>query len=436
MVINNGALYVNELLVSLSLDAFEATEMRFSNDNDPFGGAYYPYSAAGNWTLSDGDGTKVVNVEFKDEGGNTAIASSSIVLDTEDPAAPQPVDLGGGDGYFDWQPVDDAVSYTFQYASNSDFTGAETFAGLTFNGLTMVLDGLASGTWYWRVQAVDAAGNVGGWSELGIFRVGPNCEAVPDTPKLALPFNNAEDVFRTAVLETDGMVYPEECGDHLRTEWQVSENQNFNGLVMHVGTTQDNLTAYQVPALVLEPQTTYYWRVRQVATNGQQSDWSAAWTFTTEATYDTTGEDGVLYVEPEGSSGDSSGEEIAIKTAIGDANVKIKAIRVSAGVVTKTIQALDPNLIPDTVNKPASFPLGLLSFKLAVVEPGAYVQVKVLFSGAVPADAEWYSYNAESGWHAYEGAVFSRNMKSVVLNFQDGGIGDTDGVANGIIVNP
>jgi hypothetical protein len=60
----------------------------------------------------------------------------------------------------------------------------------------------------------------------------------------------------------------------------------------------------------------------------------------------------------------------------------------------------------------------------------------VLFSDRVPRDAEWYTYNAESGWHVYEGAVFSRRRKSVTLNFQDGGIGDTDGVANGIIVNP
>ena len=435
VVINDGVLYANDPVVSLFLDAPEAEEMRFANDNEPFTGSYYGYTTSGDWTLSDGDGTKIVNVQFKDIGGNISTASSSIILDTQLPVAPEVTDLNGTGGEFNWQPVGDADSYVFQYSANKDFTGAVSMP-VGYNGLTMSLDGMGSGTWYWRVGAVDVAGNISDWSATGTFNVGPDCAEVPATPRLALPFNKAEDVFRTAVLETDGMVYPAECGEHLRTEWQISQYQDFKALVMHVGTTQDNLTAYQVPALVLEPQTTYYWRVRQVATNAQQSDWSAAWTFTTEVAYDTTGEDGVLYVEPEGSSGDSSGEEIIIKTAIGDADVKIKAIRVSAGVVTKTIQALDPNSIPDTVNKPASFPIGLLSFRLAVVEPGAYVQVKVLFSDRVPRDAEWYSYNAESGWHVYEGAVFSRRRKSVTLNFQDGGIGDTDGVANGIIVNP
>ncbi|MCK5481974.1 MAG: hypothetical protein KAJ06_12530, partial [Gammaproteobacteria bacterium] len=313
--------------------------MRFANDNEPFTGSYYGYTTSGDWTLSDGDGTKIVNVQFKDIGGNISTASSSIILDTQLPAAPEVTDLNGTGGEFNWQPVGDADSYVFQYSANKDFTGAVSMP-VGYNGLTMSLDGMGSGTWYWRVGAVDVAGNISDWSATGTFNVGPDCAEVPATPRLALPFNKAEDVFRTAVLETDGMVYPAECGEHMRTEWQISTNQDFKALVMHVGTTQDNLTAYQVPALVLEPQTTYYWRVRQVATNAQQSDWSAAWTFTTEVAYDTTGEDGVLYVEPEGSSGDSSGEEIIIKTAIGDADVKIKAIRVSAGVVTKTIQAL------------------------------------------------------------------------------------------------
>ena len=59
------------------------------------------------------------------------------------------------------------------------------------------------------------------------------------------------------------------------------------------------------------------------------------------------------------------------------------------------------------------------------------------FGGSVPDDAEWYIYNVEQGgWYAYESAIFSRNRRAVTLNFQDGGMGDTDGVANGIIVNP
>ena len=438
VVINNGALYTNNQLVTLSLDAPEAVEMRFANDSDPLNGGYYAYTASGTWTLSAYDPSieandKTVNVEFKDAGGNITVVSSSILLDMQAPAVPS-IDAGGSAGEFNWTPVDGAASYTLQYASNSDFTGAVTLTDLDYNGLTIALDGLAVGTWYWHVRSIDEAGNASAWSDAGSFAVAPDCSGAPNAPQLALPFDNAGDISRIAILETNTMIYPGDCGTHLRTEWQVSQVSDFSTLVMHVGTTLDNLTVYQIPALVLESATTYHWRVRQVASNGKQSDWSDAWAFTTVAAPDEEGVDGVLYVNPDADA-DSSGEEIRIRETVGDAGVKIKVIRVSSGVTAQTIKELDPDTIPDSVNKPASFPFGLLSFKLTV-EPGAFAQVEVSFNGSVPSDADWYIYNVEEGWHAYAGAIFSGNNRSVTLNFQDGGMGDADGVANGIIVNP
>jgi hypothetical protein len=42
-----------------------------------------------------------------------------------------------------------------------------------------------------------------------------------------------------------------------------------------------------------------------------------------------------------------------------------------------------------------------------------------------------------SGWQDYSAhAVFSADRKSVTLSFMDGGFGDADGVANGVIVDP
>lgn len=435
IVINNGDLYTTSLDVSLSLESPEAVEMRFANDSDPFDGTYYAYATAGQWTLNAGDGTKTVRVEFKDGGGNRSTVSSTIILDTEKPLAPAVIDAGGASGEFNWQQVDDAVTYNFQYASNSNFVGAVTFTDLDYNGLTMALDELDAGTWFWQVQSVDAAGNISDWSEPGTFTIGADCTEVPEIAQLALPFDNASDIARAAILETNAMTYAAECGSHMRTEWQISEFSDFSALVMHVGTTLDNLVVYQVPALVLEPETRYFWRVKHVASNGKESDWSEVWSFTTAADYDEQGVDGVLYVQPEDEPADTSSEEIVIRAPIGDARIKIKAVRVSSGVITKVIQEIDPDTIPDTVNKPASFPLGLLSFKLGV-KPGAIAELKVIFSGPVPQDAEWYVYDSANGWHAYEGAVFSANRKSVTLTFQDGGMGDTDGVTNGIIVNP
>jgi hypothetical protein len=439
VMINGGALYTNSQVVTLSLDAPEAAQMQFANDSEPFSGDYHVYTTSGTWTLSEYDpavevNEKTVNVKFTDAGGNTTVASSSILLDMLAPAPPA-IETGGAPGEFNWAPVEGAVSYTLQYASNLDFAGAVTIAGLEFNGLTEALEGLEAGTWYWRVLAVDQAGNASAWSDVGTFAIAPDCSVGPETPQLALPFNGATNIPRTAILETSSMTYPADCGSHLRTEWQVSTAADFSSLVMHVGSTMDNLTVYQIPPLVLEPETLYFWRVRQVASNSTQSGWSETWSFTTSSVSDVQGVDGVLYMNPDGGTPDAGDEEISIKEEVGDAGIKIKAIRVSSGVVAQTVKELDPDTISDSVNKPDSFPLGLLSFRLTV-EPGAFAQVEVSFSGAVPDDADWYIYNVTEGWHPYAGAIFSRNRRSVTLNFQDGGIGDADGVANGIIVNP
>ncbi len=61
----------------------------------------------------------------------------------------------------------------------------------------------------------------------------------------------------------------------------------------------------------------------------------------------------------------------------------------------------------------------------------------VYFSETAPENARWYKYNSVEGWQNYsDHAVFSDDMTSVVITLQDGGIGDDDGIENGIIVDP
>jgi hypothetical protein len=174
-VINEAALITNDGLVTLTLDAPEALEMRLANDSEPFGETYVAYSATYTWTLSSYDpaipeNDKTVRVEFIDAGGNTTVASSSILLDMNPPVAPG-IDTSGAAGELNWAPVGDAVTYTLEYAFASDFSDAVTLAGLDYTSLTISLDGLNWGTWYWRVSSIDAAGNIGAWSDVGSFYI-------------------------------------------------------------------------------------------------------------------------------------------------------------------------------------------------------------------------------------------------------------------------
>jgi hypothetical protein len=89
-------------------------------------------------------------------------------------------------------------------------------------------------------------------------------------------------------------------------------------------------------------------------------------------------------------------------------------------------------------NKPKNFPFGLIDFRLLVAEPGDQAVITVYFSDRAPKDGKWYKYDPIEGtWLDYSAyAEFGANRKSITLLLQDGGMGDADGIANGIIVDP
>jgi hypothetical protein len=430
LAINNGEDLTNSTQVFLALDAPEADEMRLANDAEPFGETYVNYSPSISWELSAYDpatpqNTKTVRVEFKDAGGNTVVASSTIELDMAAPAAPL-IDTNNYVGEFTWEPVADAVSYTLQYAYSSDFSNATILAGLSSNEVIVALEEFddvnSYGTWYWRVQATDVAGNTGDWSVVGTFQVDPDCITLaPTIPQLAWPEDGAIDISRTLRLESSYINYPRECGVHARTEWQVSRVPDFSTLVLDTVTTR-YLRSHQVSDLMLDADTTYYWRAKQVANTNKASVWSEVRSFMTAADYDVLGVDGIIFdetVQP-----DRKGNYL-VGQPIGDTGVVINRMVPGAGTTPLVIKELDPYAITETINMPARFPYGLLSFSIAV-EPGG----TALIVG--------YTYTVEEGWHVNEGLVLLPIKKGATMQitWQDGGIGDADGVVNGIIVNP
>ncbi len=149
IIINDGALYVNNKNVTLNLSASDVSgvvQMRFSN-----GGAYSefePYADTKQWALSSsGDGDKTVRVKFTDGVGNENSPGipAKIILDT----APPIITLNGDD------VINLNVSDTYQELGaaiadvNSDV--------LIIGGDTV--DTSASNTFYITYDTVDLAGN-------------------------------------------------------------------------------------------------------------------------------------------------------------------------------------------------------------------------------------------------------------------------------------
>lgn len=80
-----------------------------------------------------------------------------------------------------------------------------------------------------------------------------------------------------------------------------------------------------------------------------------------------------------------------------------------------------------------SFPNGIVSYTVKGIPVGGTAVVRIAYPLALPADARVYKVDS-SGFHEFTAAVVEGN--TIALTLVDGGPGDTDGVTNGIIVDP
>jgi Lipase C-terminal domain/AF_1763-like, C-terminal domain/alpha/beta hydrolase fold len=80
------------------------------------------------------------------------------------------------------------------------------------------------------------------------------------------------------------------------------------------------------------------------------------------------------------------------------------------------------------------FPYGLFSFKISGITAGSTVNVTITLPTDPPKGTEYWKYQEGKGW--YQIPIVSLVGNVLTIHVTDGGDGDADGVANGIIVDP
>jgi len=126
---------------------------------------------------------------------NHELASTTFFMEQNPPAAPEPLSPVNGTGVgfigkvaptFKWSNVTDPsgiASYDLQISTNStDFTAPVVSLSIASENVTSVDDtiayalpkeyALSSGTYYWKLRAVDAAANEGIWTAVQSFNTG------------------------------------------------------------------------------------------------------------------------------------------------------------------------------------------------------------------------------------------------------------------------
>jgi hypothetical protein len=212
-----------------------------------------------------------VQLHDGDTGYGTASSTWTFTIDNTPPGVPTIIGPSGGDTITDstptlsWNAVADASTYDVQVSTSNTFSST-AYAASDLSGTSHTIpagSALANGTYYWRVQAVDAASNESGWSATASFVVN-----VPAAPVLQAPTNGSSTTDTTPTF-TWGAVTG--VDDYIL---QYSTSESFTSPTsVTVGTT-----TYTPPSAMALG--TYYWRVKATLTSGGETAYSTAWSLT------------------------------------------------------------------------------------------------------------------------------------------------------------
>jgi hypothetical protein len=127
----------------------------------------------------------------------------------------------------------------------------------------------------------------------------------------------------------------------------------------------------------------------------------------------------------------------SILSAIGS-NEPFGVSKISASIdAIEALEPINPATILDKTNRPEAFLFGLASYRISVSQLGATVLVRVYYSEDISEANQYYLYDTVNGWLDYtQYTTFNPDGRSVTVELKDGGHGDSDGVENGIIVDP
>ncbi|MGD9228944.1 MAG: S8 family serine peptidase, partial [Desulfobacterales bacterium] len=274
----------------------------------------------------------------------------------------------------------------------------------------------------------------------------------PDTPELYLPLNGEADVALSAELETYPFLDQDEDGHDL-TQWQIGKqignpepcsDESFTNsdYIVFDGTSDTQLTLFNVPDLLLDIGADYCWRARFTDTGEAISEWADPFSFSTigQSEEDQDPQNGI----PDDQEADCLGifdpgeippDTVCVDTLVGNAQVGIEG---STNVTNiEAFSSVDPATIPENLTG-AELSIGLISFKAEVNPVGGIAEINFHSSEPLPVEAKWYKYDPINGWQDYSAHIVftSPDRKLFTLEFQDGGFGDLDGVANGVIIDP
>ncbi len=301
-----------------------------------------------------------------------------------------------------------------------------------------------TGISFFVLTAYDTEGNESGFSNEVYYIDVPASNLPPDTPNIVYPENHSGDIEVPLDITTAAFSDPNN-DDHFQSQWQISEQSDFSKLIVDI--TSDNyMTTFSVPHMVLKSNHKYYVRVRFFDIYFTASNWSSTVELTTAYFFVDLNGNGISDADEVDDSVDFNLDGIpdnyqpqiikCVNASDGSVSIGIEKVSSTAEEI-ESLEVIDPDTISDTYNRPADLIFGLFAYRLRVTNPGDTATIRIYFSGDIFKSDIFYKYDTINGWYDYsEHTTFNDDGQSITLEVKDGGFGDSDGLANGIIVDP
>jgi PKD repeat protein len=266
----------------------------------------------------------------------------------------------------------------------------------------------------------------------------------PNKPVISSPHSGELEADLLLTLQAETFSDPD--GDaHSMSQWQIIK-QSDSSVVLEI-VSSEHLTALPVPHAVLDRETGYSVSVQFYDSYNEPSEWSDPVEFTTitdtidlddNGIPDDSEVDDTVDLNEDGIPDNDQPEVIKSAKSASGGKKPVGVCKISTDVdAIVVLEPIHPSEILDKKNKPKRFFFGLASYRLKLNQVGATTQVKVYYSEDISGNNKYYLYDTVNGWQDYtEYTTFNPDGRSVTLELKDGGHGDSDGVANGVIVDP
>ncbi len=238
---------------------------------------YVPSSGSGSHVITVSDGTTTKQLAFTVE--SEAPQNPALKL-------PHNSSEARSEAFLDWYDVTDPslpVVYNLQLASDQNFSSLVLVKeGLTeseynLTGEEKLIAVAETVLYFWRVKAIDGAGNESEWSEPWSFYIN-----APQAPVLLTPASDSMSdmpvLFNWQAVTSYSLP--------MTYNLQLATDLNFTSVIFEkTGLTSSDYLLTEEDELELEREIAYYWRVKAIDSVNNESDWSAPSSFYIDSSF-------------------------------------------------------------------------------------------------------------------------------------------------------